>query len=151
MIQNNIIKEHWDYFMQQARNEAQQAFSKGEIPVGAVVVHNERIIARAHNMTETLTDVTAHAEMQAITIAANVLGGKYLTDCAMFVTLEPCSMCAAALGWAQLSLLVYGADDLKRGYRLFAPNVLHPSCRVESGVMEQECSALLKRFFATLR
>ena len=140
-----------EYFMKQALFEAEKAFEKGEIPVGAVIVCNERIIARAHNLTETLTDVTAHAEMQAITSAANALGGKYLIDCTLYVTLEPCSMCAAAAGWAQTAKLVFGASDEKRGYRMFAPNVLHPKCNVKSGVMEYECAQILKNFFVDKR
>ena len=140
-----------DYFMKQALVEAEKAYAKGEIPVGAVIVCNERIIARAHNLTETLTDVTAHAEMQAITSAANVLGGKYLIDCTLYVTLEPCSMCAAAVGWAQIPKLVFGASDEKRGYRTFAPNVLHSKCVVKSGIMENECAQLMKKFFVDKR
>ena len=140
-----------EYFMKQALVEAERAFEKGEIPVGSVIVCNERIIARAHNLTETLTDVTAHSEMQAITSAANVLGGKYLIDCTLYVTLEPCSMCAAAVGWAQISKLVFGASDEKKGYRIFAPNVLHPKCVVKSGVMENDCALLMKKFFADKR
>lgn len=140
-----------EYFMKQALLEAQKAFDEGEIPVGAVIVCNNQIIARSHNLTECLNDVTAHAEMQAITAAANVLGGKYLTDCILYVTLEPCSMCAAALGWAQITRIVFGAEDEKRGYRKFAPNVLHPKCEVKSGVMENECSQLMKDFFSSKR
>ena len=139
------------YFMKQALEEAQKAYAKDEIPVGAVVVHSGRIIARAHNLTETLTDVTAHAEMQAITAAANTLGGKYLIDCTLYVTLEPCSMCAAALGWSQVSRVVYGASDAKRGYTRFAPDVLHPKTKVEHGVMSDECAALMSNFFASKR
>ena len=123
------------YFMRQALAEAQKAFDKDEVPIGAVVVANNRIIARAHNLVETLNDVTAHAEMQAITAAANVLGGKYLTDCTLFVTIEPCPMCAGALGWSQLTRIVYGAADEKRGFSKFAANVLHPKTAVSSGVL----------------
>jgi tRNA(adenine34) deaminase len=140
-----------DFFMKQALLEAQTAFDKGEVPVGAVVVCNSRIIARAHNLTETLNDVTAHAEMQAITAAANVLGGKYLVDCTLYVTLEPCPMCAGALGWAQVSRLVYGAPDEKRGYRKFAPQTLHPQTAVTAGIMEEEAAALMKNFFRAKR
>ncbi len=140
-----------EYFMKQALVEAAKAFDKDEIPVGAIIVCNERIIARAHNLTETLIDVTAHAEMQAITAAANVLGGKYLTDCTLYVTLEPCPMCAAAIGWAQVPKLVFGASDEKRGYQKFAPNVLHPKCVVKSGILENESSQLMKDFFAQKR
>ena len=138
-------------YMKMALIEAQEAYDKGEIPVGAIVVWNGRIIARAHNLTETLHDVTAHAEMQAITAAANIMGGKYLKDCTLYVTLEPCIMCAGALGWAQLSRLVYGAPDDKRGYRRFAPQALHPKAEVVQGVMETECAELMKRFFAQRR
>jgi tRNA(adenine34) deaminase len=119
--------------------------------VGAVVVANHRIIARAHNLVETLNDVTAHAEMQAITAAANVLGGKYLTDCTLFVTVEPCPMCAGALGWAQLSRVVYGASDEKRGFSKSAPSVLHPKTTVTSGVLAEECAKLMKAFFEKIR
>ena len=115
-----------EQFMRKAIAEAQQALQEGEIPIGAVIVCNDRIIARAHNLTETLHDVTAHAEMQAITAAANELGGKYLTDCTLYVTIEPCTMCAGALGWSHLSRIVYGAADEKRGYQLYAPRALHP-------------------------
>lgn len=139
------------YFMRQALIEAQRAYDKNEVPVGAVVVANHRIIARAHNLVETLNDVTAHAEMQAITAAANVLGGKYLTDCTLFVTVEPCPMCAGALGWAQLSRVVYGASDEKRGFSKSAPSVLHPKTTVTSGVLAEECAKLMKAFFEKKR
>lgn len=139
------------YFMKQALVEARQAFSEGEVPVGAVVVCRDRIIARAHNLTEMLTDVTAHAEMQALTAAANVLGGKYLTDCTLYVTVEPCIMCAGAIGWAQLGKVVYGALDEKRGYARFAPQAMHPKTTVVSGVLEEECAALMKDFFKSRR
>ena len=139
------------YFMRQALIEAQRAYDKNEVPVGAVVVANHRIIARAHNLVETLNDVTAHAEMQAITAAANVLGGKYLTDCTLFVTVEPCPMCAGALGWAQLSRVVYGASDEKRGFSKSAADVLHPRTTVTSGVLADECSTLMKLFFEKKR
>ncbi len=140
-----------DYFMRQALREAHLAFEKEEVPVGAVIVVDQRIIARAHNLTETLNDVTAHAEMQAITAAANILGGKYLTDCTLYVTLEPCPMCAGATRWAQLKRVVYGASDEKRGYNKISPQLLHPKTTVTSGVMEQECGNLLKLFFALSR
>ena len=140
-----------EYFMKQALIEAQKAFDKGEVPVGAVITCQERIIARAHNLTESLTDVTAHAEMQAITAAATVLGGKYLLNCTLYVTLEPCAMCAAALGWAQITHIIYGANDEKKGYQLFAPNVLHPKSVVKSGILATECSTLIKQFFANRR
>ena len=138
-------------FMKMALQEARVAFDAGEIPVGAVVVCRDRVIARAHNLTERLGDVTAHAEMQAITSAAASLGGKYLTDCTLYVTLEPCVMCAGAIGWAQLSRVVFGASDEKRGYRRFAPGVLHPKTQVELGVLADECAALMKDFFVKKR
>ncbi len=135
------------YFMRQALVEARKAFEADEAPVGAVAVSGSRIISRAHNLVELLNDVTAHAEMQAITAAANVLGGKYLTGCTLYVTLEPCPMCAGALGWAQISRLVYGASDPKRGFTLFAPRALHPKTEVVSGLLAEECSALMRAFF----
>lgn len=138
-------------YMKMALDEAMHAYDNEEVPVGAVVVCKGRVIARAHNLTETLTDVTAHAEMQAVTAAANHLGGKYLADCTLYVTVEPCIMCAGALGWAQLGRLVYGAPDDKRGYRRFAPQALHPKTEVLSGVMESECGDLMKRFFTERR
>ncbi len=138
-------------YMKMALDEASLAFEQGEVPVGAIVVCRGRVIARAHNLTETLTDVTAHAEMQAITAAANYLGGKYLSECTLYVTVEPCIMCAGALGWAQLGRLVYGAPDDKRGYQRFAPQALHPRTSVTTGVMEGECADLMKRFFASRR
>lgn len=134
-----------------ALQEARAAFEAGEIPVGAVVVCKNRVVARAHNLTECLGDVTAHAEMQAITSAATSLGGKYLTDCTLYVTLEPCVMCAGAIGWSQLSRVVFGAGDDKRGYRRFAPEALHPKTRVESGILADECAALMKSFFKRRR
>ncbi|RIH66733.1 nucleoside deaminase [Mariniphaga sediminis] len=140
-----------EYFMKKAFSEALQAFEKGEVPVGAVVVANGKIIARAHNLTETLNDVTAHAEMQAITAAANLLGGKYLGDCTLYVTLEPCAMCAGALGWAQTGKIVYGASDPKRGFRKFAPKALHPKTELIGGVLETECSELMQEFFRERR
>ncbi len=140
-----------EYFMKQALIEAQRALAKDEIPVGAVIVVNNHIIARAHNLTETLNDVTAHAEMQAFTAAANSLGGKYLTDCTLYVTLEPCIMCAGASFWAQISKIVYGADDPKRGYSLIKQPLLHPKTIVTRGVLEKECSAILKEFFLKKR
>lgn len=139
------------YFMRQALTEAQKAFAKDEIPIGAVIVADRRIIARAHNLTETLRDVTAHAEMQAITAAANVLGGKYLTQCTLYVTVEPCPMCAGALGWSQLSRVVFGAVDEKHGFLKFAPGVLHPKTSFSSGVLAEECAALMKKFFEKKR
>lgn len=139
------------YYMKQALAEARQAAERGEVPVGAVVVCKDRIIARAHNLTETLTDVTAHAEMQAITAAASALGGKYLNECTLYVTVEPCVMCAGAIGWSQLKRLVFGAEDDKRGYRRYAPQALHPKTEVVQGVMVDECSRLMKEFFAARR
>ena len=137
--------------MKQALAEAQKAFARGEVPIGAVVVCNDRIIARAHNLTETLNDVTAHAEMQAITAAASSLGGKYLIDCTLYVTIEPCPMCAGALGWSQVCKIVYGASDEKRGYRRFAPEALHPKTEVVSGVLADEAAELMKQFFQNKR
>lgn len=139
------------YFMRQALNEAKKAFDEDEIPVGCVVVCNDKIIARTHNLTETLTDVTAHAEMQAITAAANYLGGKYLMDCILYVTVEPCTMCAGALAWAQIGKIVYGASDEKRGYSSYTSNVLHPKTEVVHGVLAYECADLMKQFFAAKR
>ena len=138
------------YFMKKALQEAETAFELGEIPVGAVVTVNNRIIARAHNVTERLHDVTAHAEMQAITAAANFLGGKYLTDCTLYVTLEPCQMCAGALYWSQISRIVFGAADTNRGYQKMGTH-LHPKTQVTSGVLETEAAQLLKRFFIERR
>ncbi|NBC56692.1 MAG: nucleoside deaminase [Bacteroidetes bacterium] len=134
------------YFMQKALEEAQKAYDRGEVPVGAVIVIDSTIIARAHNLTETLNDVTAHAEMQAITSAANYLGGKYLNQCTMYVSLEPCQMCAGALYWSQLKKLVYAACDHKRGFEVMQTQ-LHPKTKVLKGVLEQKASHLLKRFF----
>ena len=136
-----------EYFMRLALKEAEMALSENEIPIGAVIVANGKVIARAHNQTETLHDVTAHAEMLAITAAANQLGGKYLSGCTLYVTVEPCVMCAGAIGWAQVKRLVYGATDEKRGYRMFAPQAIHPRTEVVSGVMADESVALLKDFF----
>lgn len=140
-----------EQFMRRALDEAMAASDAGEIPVGAVVVADGRIIARAHNLTETLGDVTAHAEMQAITSAANQLGGKYLTDCTLYVTLEPCIMCAGAIGWAQIRRVVYGATDDKRGYSQLAPKAFHPKCTVTTGVLEDECRELMTQFFKSRR
>ncbi len=139
------------YFMKQALLEAQKAFDKDEVPVGAVVVCQNQIIARSYNYTEHLNDVTAHAEMQAITAAADALGGKYLVDCTLYVTVEPCVMCAGALGWSQISKIVFGAADEKRGFQRFAPQALHSKTEVVSGVMKEECAELMKRFFAKKR
>lgn len=140
-----------EYFMGQALIEARAAFDADEVPVGAVVVWNDRIIARAHNLTETLCDVTAHAEMQAITAAAGVMGGKYLTGCTLYVTLEPCVMCAGAIGWSQLSRLVYAASDPRKGYTTFSPQPLHLRTEVQSGLLAEESLALVREFFARKR
>ncbi|BCY27513.1 nucleoside deaminase [Flavobacterium okayamense] len=139
-----------EYFMKKALAEAETAFEKGEIPVGAVIVIDNRVIARSHNLTELLNDVTAHAEMQAITSAANYLGGKYLKDCTLYVTLEPCQMCAGALYWSQISKIVFGASDENRGFSKLGTQ-LHPKTQVVSGVLENECSLLMRAFFRTKR
>ena len=139
-----------EYFMRIALNEAATAFERDEIPVGAIIVTNNKIIAKAHNLTETLTDVTAHAEMQAITSAANYLGGKYLQDCTLYVTLEPCVMCGGALYWSQISKLVYGASDPKRGFKAKIGE-LHPKTEIVSGVLEDECGLIMKEFFQRKR
>ena len=146
---NNMADDN--FYMKQALQEAKCAFEEDEIPVGAVVVCGDRIIARAHNLTERLSDVTAHAEMQAITAASEYLGGKYLNDCTLYVTVEPCIMCAGALGWSQVGRVVYGAADEKRGFQRFAPQALHPKTQLVSGVMEEECAVLMKEFFLRKR
>ena len=138
------------YFMKKAIQEAQEALDRNEIPVGAIIVTQNRIIARGHNLTETLNDVTAHAEMQAITAGANFLGGKYLKDCTMYITLEPCQMCAGALYWSQISKIVFGASDSSRGYRNMGTQ-LHPKTEVVSGILENECAALMTEFFRRKR
>ena len=138
-------------YMRLALQQAKEALLQGEIPIGAVVVSHGQVIGRGHNMTERLQDVTAHAEMQAITAAASYLGGKYLQDCTLYVTVEPCIMCAGALGWAQVRRVVYGASDEKRGFRVFAPKALHPKCEVVSGVLEEECRTLMTEFFRSKR
>lgn len=138
------------YFMKKALQEAETAFDKGEIPIGAVIVIENRIIARAHNLTETLTDVTAHAEMQAITAAANFLGGKYLRNCTLYVTIEPCQMCAGALYWSQISNIIYGARDKERGC-INLKTKLHPKTKIKGGIMAEEASQLMKRFFIEKR
>lgn len=140
-----------EYFMKIAFLEAQKALERDEVPVGAVVVLNNTIIAKGHNLTQTLNDVTAHAEMQAITAATNHLGAKYLNDCTLYVTLEPCIMCAGAIAWAQIGTLVYGATDQKKGFTLIKHNILHPKTLVKSGIMEQECSEILIQFFNSKR
>lgn len=151
-IKANVLETIFtdDYFMKKALYEAKEAFAKGEVPVGAVVVVNNQVIARTHNLTELLHDVTAHAEMQAITSAANFLGGKYLKDCTLYVTLEPCQMCAGALYWSQIRKIVYGAKDEKRGYTTLGTQ-LHPKTQVVSGVLETECSELMQLFFQNKR
>lgn len=140
-----------EYFMKQALTEARQAAGEGEVPVGAVVVCNNRIIARAHNQTERLNDPTAHAEMLAITSAFNTLGAKYLNDCTLYVTVEPCVMCAGALSWAQIGSIIYGASDEKRGFVRYAPNALHPKTFVKSGILADECAAEMREFFRKKR
>ena len=141
-----------EQFMKEALKEAQKAFDEDEIPIGAIVVCNNKIIARAHNLTERLNDVTAHAEMQAITAASNYLGGKYLNECTLFVTLEPCVMCAGAIAWSQLGKLVFGAPDTKKGFHLLNENrVLHPKTEVISGVLQNECAAIIRTFFQKKR
>lgn len=143
--------KHDEQMMRKALQEAELARQAGEIPIGAVIECKGRIISRTHNLTETLCDVTSHAEMQAITSAANTLGGKYLNDCTLYVTVEPCVMCAGAIGWAQISRVVYGASDEKRGYKKYAPDALHPKCSVTSGVLEEECRTLIQQFFKEKR
>lgn len=140
-----------EQYMREALKEGSKAAQKGEIPIGAVVVCQGSIIARAHNLNELLKDPTAHAEMQAITMAADYLGGKYLTSCTIYVTVEPCPMCAAALAWAQVGKIVYGAADPKRGYSLFSPSLLHPKTEVVSGVLAQECGSMVSDFFKKIR
>lgn len=145
---NDIFND--EYFMRIALSEAKHAFENGEIPIGAVVVANNRIIAKTHNLTETLTDVTAHAEIQAISAAANAIGGKYLKNCTIYITVEPCQMCAGALYWSQVSKIVFGASDNKRGYTEMGGK-LHPKTEVVTGVLENECSELMKTFFQNKR
>jgi tRNA(adenine34) deaminase len=136
-----------EYYMKMALAEARKAYDRDEVPVGAVIIADGMIIARAHNLTETLGDPTAHAEMQAITAAAAYLGGKYLTDCTIYVTVEPCVMCAGALAWSQISSIVYGTDDPKKGYSTISPSILHPKTTVRKGILEKDCSAIMKDFF----
>ena len=150
-MSNQDLRQRDEAFMRKALEQAREAYDKDEVPVGAVVVCGDRIIARAHNLTELLNDVTAHAEMQAVTAAADSLGGKYLDVCTLYVTVEPCTMCAGAIGWAQLGRLVYGADDEKRGYTQYAPEALHPRTEVTRGVMADESRELMKRFFQEKR
>lgn len=147
----DLISNTDEYFMKQAILEAKKALSKNEVPIGAVIVCNNSIIARAHNLTETLNDVTAHAEMQAFTSATNNLGGKYLKNCTLYVTLEPCVMCAGAAYWTQISRIVYGAEDEKRGFSKTNKNILHPKTKVTKRILHDECSELLKSFFREKR
>lgn len=149
-IANNPSPDDLRY-MQLALVEAQKAYAMGEVPVGCVIVANGQVVGRGHNLTETLADVTAHAEIQAITAAAGSLGGKYLSQCTLYVTVEPCVMCAGAIGWAQVKRVVYGAADEKRGFTVFAPNALHPKCTVLSGVLESDCRELMQSFFTQKR
>lgn len=150
MTEEEQLKED-EHYMRKALDEAQKAFDEGEVPVGAVVVCKGRIISRGHNLTETLCDVTAHAEMQVITSAANSLGGKYLSECTLYVTVEPCIMCAGAIGWAQIKRIVFGASDDKRGYHEYAPKAFHPKATVVSGILADECAQLMKDFFKKKR
>lgn len=145
------MSDYHQLYMKEALKEAYKALERNEVPIGAVVVSAGRVIARAHNLTEALSDPTAHAEMQAITSATNAYGGKYLDQATVYVTVEPCPMCAAALNWAQVKSVVYGATDPKRGYSLYSPSLLHPKCEVISGIMEQECSLLVSDFFKAKR
>ena len=140
-----------EFYMQRALDEARQAYKEGEIPIGAVVVCKDRILSRAHNLTETLSDVTAHAEIQAITAAAQTVGGKYLPDATLYVTVEPCAMCAGAIGWSQINRIVYGAPDPKRGLATYAPRAFHPKATITSGVLETECRQLIQEFFKSKR
>ncbi len=153
MTSENITKSHSDdeKFMRMALNEAEHALAKQEVPIGAVVVAGGRIIGRGHNLVETLMDATAHAEMQAITAAMSSLGGKYLSDCTLYVTVEPCVMCGGALAWSQIGRVVYGAPDPKRGYSTYSERIMHPKTKVVAGVLQDECEAMMKRFFADLR
>ena len=138
-------------YMRLALEEAKKAFVLGEVPVGCVIVANGQVVGRGHNLTETLADVTAHAEIQAITAAANTLGGKYLSQCTLYVTVEPCIMCAGAIGWAQVRRVVFGTTDEKRGFSFFAPKALHPKCTISTGILEEECRDLMQTFFAKRR
>lgn len=146
-----VERQQDEKYMRMALNEAERALAKREVPIGAVVVAGDRIIGRGHNLVETLGDATAHAEMQAITAAMSTLGGKYLTECTLYVTVEPCVMCGGALAWSQIGRVVYGASDPKRGYSTYSERIMHPKTEVVSGVLEEESEALMKRFFASLR
>lgn len=147
----NTFSQADEQFMRMALDEARAAGAEGEIPIGAVIVSKGRVIGRGHNLTEALTDVTAHAEMQAITAAAQFLGGKYLKDCTIYVTVEPCLMCAGALGWSQISRIVYGAEDPKRGYNVYTPRPFHPRAKIEGGLLAEECGELMTSFFVRRR
>ena len=147
----NAIPTSHEKYMRLALAEAKKALEQGEIPIGAVIVCQDHVVARAHNLTETLTDPTAHAEMQAITMATSELGGKYLPDCTLYVTVEPCVMCAGALGWAQVARVVYGCRDEKRGFQTYAPHALHPKATIEGGILEEECRQLMQDFFRQRR
>ncbi len=138
-------------YMRLALAEAEQALKRHEVPIGAVVVAGDRIIGRGHNLVESLSDATAHAEMQALTAAASTLGGKYLKECTLYVTVEPCVMCAGAIAWSQVGRVVWGADDPKRGHRCYSEQILHPKTEVQSGILQEECEALMKQFFSALR
>ncbi|MBO5018765.1 MAG: nucleoside deaminase [Alistipes sp.] len=146
-----VSSQQDEKYMRMALNEAERALAKREVPIGAVVVAGDRIIGRGHNLVETLGDATAHAEMQAITAAMSTLGGKYLTECTLYVTVEPCVMCGGALAWSQIGRIVYGTSDPKRGYSTYSERIMHPKTEVVAGVLGEECEALMKRFFATLR
>ena len=147
----NISPSQDEKYMRMALNEAQHALAKREVPIGAIVVAGDRVIGRGHNLVETLCDATAHAEMQAITAAMTTLGGKYLSDCTLYVTVEPCVMCGGALAWSQIGRVVYGAADPKRGYSTYSERIMHPKTEVVAGVLREECEALMSEFFATLR
>ncbi|MBO5830225.1 MAG: nucleoside deaminase [Alistipes sp.] len=147
----NISRSQDEKYMRMALNEAERALDKREVPIGAIVVAGDRVIGRGHNLVETLCDATAHAEMQAITAAMSTLGGKYLNDCTLYVTVEPCVMCGGALAWSQIGRVVYGAADAKRGYSTYSERIMHPKTEVVKGVLKEECEALMSDFFATLR
>ena len=147
----NISRSQDEKYMRMALNEAERALAKREVPIGAIVVAGDRVIGRGHNLVETLCDATAHAEMQAITAAMTTLGGKYLSDCTLYVTVEPCVMCGGALAWSQIGRVVYGAKDPKRGYSTYSERIMHPKTQVKSGVLREECEAMMSDFFASLR
>ena len=148
---NRVSREIDEKYMRMAIEEAERALEKREVPIGAIVVAGDRVIGRGHNLVETLADATAHAEMQAITAAASTLGGKYLTQCTLYVTVEPCVMCGGAIAWSQLGRVVYGAADPKRGYSTYSERIMHPKTQVVSGVLRERCEELMQRFFADLR